>query len=226
MAFYKVHDNVPEDAVQGKAGLDAFFGNSTELIKNGGKARGLFDLAVCYSPGGWAISSVNFHDGRNYPCMCSNFPWASYSTTAESKAHAQAAKPATSHLQERSSFNWVESDSQATYNFLLGSGLYQSQDFYKYCTHSNKGKINPGNDCDEDKTVHWAWPEGKGYKDLHHPFSRCRSRPHDNPGCEAPNNNGWERNHHCNNGKVRRDYGMWADEIASEDAAAATALGL
>jgi hypothetical protein len=215
MAFYKDHDNIPVESRKGLKGLDSLYGNTT-AINSGGRARGLFTLAVCYSPGGQAISSVNSKKNRNYPCMCTKFPWAHGNAAAESTKHAPSLQnlprhmAAGSSLHKRGGYDWDQSDATASYNFFRGSGLFQSQDLHSYCTHEST-HVTPGNHCKEDKSVTWTWPEGNGYKHLVHPFTKCKCRGHEYVGCEAPHNNGWDENKKCGGGKARLNTGGAVD---------------
>ncbi|KEQ90836.1 hypothetical protein AUEXF2481DRAFT_44738 [Aureobasidium subglaciale EXF-2481] len=54
--------------------VDNFY--SVNSFQAGGKAHGMFNIPILYSPGGEAISSINSKKNRNYPCMAAALPWS------------------------------------------------------------------------------------------------------------------------------------------------------
>jgi hypothetical protein len=160
--------------------LDSFFG--PESAEAGGKAHGLFNIPILYSPGGQAISSINTPDNRSYPCVAAALPWSENS-------YGQPRS-----LQERDEA-WTENDPETMFQFLNVTGFYRYGDWWGYC--HGKGE-NHGNHCRGDKNIDWTGKFGKGqYKKIRHPFKHCKARKglQDSfVGCEGPKNNGYDNN--------------------------------
>jgi hypothetical protein len=160
--------------------VDSFFGPKS--AKAGGKAHGLFNIPILYSPGGQAISSVNTRANRNYPCMAAALPW---SKSNDPNQHA---------LQGRD-MEWTDNDPETMAQFLSATGFYHSGDWWGYCHGSRK---NHGNHCRGDESIDWTGKLGDNqYKKIRHPFKHCKSRKgHKNGfvGCEYPKNNGYDKN--------------------------------
>ncbi|KAI4758560.1 hypothetical protein E4T52_12167 [Aureobasidium sp. EXF-3400] len=160
--------------------MDGFFGPTT--AEAGGKAHGLFNLPILYSPGGQAISSINTRANRNYPCMAARLPWS------KDDSH----KPQS--LQGRA-VEWTDNDPATMLKFLKATGFYRSGDWWGYCHGS---RHHHGNHCRGDKSIDWTSKFGTDrYKKIRHPFKNCKARKgHGNSfmGCERPNNNGYDKN--------------------------------
>lgn len=174
---YSVSTGAPE----GKEDmLASFFGPAS--AKDGGKAHGLFNVPILYSPGGQAISSINNRHNRNYPCMAARLPWS------ENNDHQLRS------LQSRD-MKWTDNDPETMFQFMNATGFYKSCDWWGYCHGDGK---NHGNHCRGDKKINWQGAFGPDQcKKIQHPFKHCKARKgHDNGfvGCERPNNNGYDKN--------------------------------
>lgn len=159
--------------------MDSFF--SPESAEEGGKAHGLFNIPILYSPGGQAISSINTRDNRNYPCMAARLPWTESNDQQRS-------------LQSRD-MEWTDNDPETMFQFLNATGFYQSGDWWGYC-HGDRH--HHGNHCRGNEKIDWTGKFGPHqYKRIRHPFKHCKARKgHANGfvGCERPNNNGYDKN--------------------------------
>jgi hypothetical protein len=180
--YSKRHGYSPNSgAPEGSENLvDRFF--SPALITEGGKAHGLFNIPILYSPGGQATSSINTKHNRNYPCMAAALPWSE-------NGHGQRRS-----LRERDEA-WFENDPETMFQFLNVTGFYQSEDWWQYCT--DKGEHH-GNHCKGNKNIDWTGKFGEGqFGRIHHPFKHCKARKGDQHGfvgCEDPKNNGYDQN--------------------------------
>ena len=161
--------------------VDSFFGRAS--AEAGGEAHGLFNIPILYSPGGQAISSINSKDNRNYPCMAAKLPWSSgnhhlYSRDAEENDE-----------------KWTDNDPDTMFQFMNATGLYQSDDWWKYCTDTDD---HHGNHCEGNKNIDWKGKFGPNqFKKIQHPFKHCKARKGHKGGfvgCEKPHNNGYDEN--------------------------------
>jgi hypothetical protein len=122
---------------------------NSEKVRNVGKVPGMFMIPICRNPGGEAISSVWSNGGRNYPCMCGEFPWR---TTATDYWHI---------------------DKDETLRFLELSGFKFSEDWEDYC--SNHNKCNKREDIDFysmlDATRYPGDPPVASW--IQHPYREC-----------------------------------------------------
>jgi len=173
---YSVSTGAPE----GKEDmLGSFFGPAS--AEEGGKAHGLFNIPILYSPGGQAISSINTRHNRNYPCMAARLPWSENNDQQRS-------------LQSRD-MEWTDNDPETMFQFLNATGFYKSRDWWAYCHGDRK---NHGNHCRGNKKIDWTGKFGPDQcKKIHHPFKSCKARKgHDHGfvGCERPKNNGYDKN--------------------------------
>ncbi|CAD0115503.1 unnamed protein product [Aureobasidium uvarum] len=160
--------------------LDSFYGPKS--IEAGGRAHGLFNIPILYSPGGQAISSINSRHNRNYPCMAAALPWSTEHHNRDSSLEAR----------NSGSEKWADNDPKTMFQFLNVTGFYKSGDWWSYCTCSRK---HHGNHCRGNKKINWEGKFGPDqYKKIHHPFKECKGRKHDFVGCERPNNNGYDKN--------------------------------
>ncbi|KAG9943481.1 hypothetical protein KCU85_g8644, partial [Aureobasidium melanogenum] len=186
--------------------LDSFFGPKS--LEAGGKAHGMFNIPILYSPGGQAISSINSRDNRNYPCMSARLPWL------KSK-HGHDLS-----LEARDDEKWTDNDPETMFQFLNATGFYRSHDWWGYCHGQRK---HHGNHCRGNKNVNWQgkFPKDQ-YEKLQHPFRKCKGRGHGFKGCERPNNNGYDKNrpgdcggkHGMAEGFVAEDDTQWVNETA------------
>ncbi|THV83707.1 hypothetical protein D6D29_03681, partial [Aureobasidium pullulans] len=216
MTHLEAHGNQQLRPMVGTEGFETLFGNASATARGGGNARGIFMLPVCYTPGGQAISSINLKKGRNLPCMCSNFDFPGERLLAaglQPRSQLQAAK-----RRSAKRGGWT-GDIQASYNFIYSSGLYESKNFHRLCTHRRGARREHGNSCKQDKSITWTWgsggiEEGKetmGDTNLavaagkkpkkngrtQHPYKKCKSNKHKYVGCEKPNNDGHKQNKKC-----------------------------
>lgn len=191
MTYLKDHGNKIPKPQMGVEGLATLFGPDTAIMHGGGRARGIFNFPVCYTPGGQAISSINRKESRNMPCACSKFSFSGKHHMATDMNHAEIQAQA---LQKRDSGRW-HNDYKATYDFFLSSGIGTSKKFRRYCKR-NRGIDNKhGNSCHRKNHEHWSWPQGiVGPK---HPFHKCKTTGHKYIGCQQPNNDGHHQNKHC-----------------------------
>lgn len=229
MTNFEAHGNQQLRPMVGAEGFETLFGNTSAIAHGGGRARGLFTLSVCYTPGGEAISSINLKKGRNLPCACSNFNFPEERLLAaglQPRSQLQAAKKRSAKRG-----GW-SGDQQASFNFIYSSGLHESQDFHYLCTHG-RAKKRRGNSCKQDNSVTWKWPSGgleegnaatgdtnlataaakkkKKNKVTTHPYKKCRSNKHKYVGCETPHNDGHKQNKKCSKkamGLADMDYSM------------------
>jgi hypothetical protein len=190
--------------------LDSFFGPKS--ITAGGKAHGLFNIPILYSPGGQAISSINNNHNRNYPCMAAKLPWS------EDGHHHRS-------LEARDEA-WTENDPETMFQFMNATGFYTSGDWWSYCT--GKGNHH-GNHCKGNKNIDWKGRFGKGqYKKIQHPFKHCKARKGEKDGfvgCETPQNNGYDENgpgdcggsHVMSAGSVAEGDTQWSNGTVLDD---------
>lgn len=187
MTHLKDHGNKIPKPQMGIEGFDTIFGPNTAIVHGGGRARGLFNIPVCYTPGGQAISSINMKKSRNMPCACSKFSFSGKHHMAVDMDHSELQAQA---LQKRDSGGW-HNDYKTTYNFFLSSGIGTSGKFRKYCYHNREH----GNSCHRKNHEHWSWPQGtNGPK---HPYHKCKANSHEHVGCQKPHNDGHHQNKHC-----------------------------
>ncbi|KAG9668588.1 hypothetical protein KCU99_g7677, partial [Aureobasidium melanogenum] len=188
MTHLKDHGNKTPRPLMGAEGFDALFGPDTAIVHGGGRARGIFTIPVCYTPGGQAISSINFKKSRNMPCACSKFSFSGKHQLAAEMDHSELQAQA---LQKRDDGGRWNNDFDTTYKFFLSSGIGSSKKFRSYCRHSRKS----GNSCNRKNHKHWSWPQGvDGPK---HPFHKCKANSHEHVGCQKPHNDGHHENEHC-----------------------------
>ncbi|KAI5202612.1 hypothetical protein E4T39_04610 [Aureobasidium subglaciale] len=158
---------------------------SEKNIKEGGKAHGMFNVPILYSPGGEAISSINSKKNRNYPCMAAALPWFS-------KPGHGGSSENTLESRRKHRGSWTKNDPATMFQFLNVTGLYQSKDWWKYCNGRFK---HHGNHCRGNKAISWQGKFGAGqFKKIRHPFKHCTPRGHKFKGCEQPHNNGFKAN--------------------------------
>ncbi|KAG9513442.1 hypothetical protein KCV07_g8802, partial [Aureobasidium melanogenum] len=183
MGTFEQFKNQDSGSLKGADGFQTLFGNSSTMGNGGGRARGLFHLPVCYTPGGEAITSINTKEGLNYPCMCSTFDFNSKSaqnTPSEKQPSeneeqespgddVEQQSPPSDPLRARTlskrstgsdGGSWT-GDVDATHDFMLMSRMYSSGDFWQFCQRNRKGwKIweRHGNKCGVDKSQTWSWP--------------------------------------------------------------------
>ncbi|KAH0349688.1 hypothetical protein KCU83_g5437, partial [Aureobasidium melanogenum] len=187
MTHLKDHGNKLPRPQMGVEGFDTLFGPDTAIVHGGGRARGIFTIPVCYTPGEQAISSINFKKSRNMPCTCSKFSFSEKHHMAAEMDYIELQAQA---LQKRDAGGW-HNDYKTTYNFFLSSGIGSSHDFRSYCRSSRK----TGNSCNRKNHEHWSWPQGvDGPK---HPFHKCKANSHEHVGCQKPHNDGHHENEHC-----------------------------
>ncbi|KAH0335552.1 hypothetical protein KCU81_g8954, partial [Aureobasidium melanogenum] len=189
MTHLKDHGNKTPRPLMGVEGFEALFGPGKAIVHGGGRARGIFTIPVCYTPGGQAISSINFKKSRNMPCACSKFSFSGKHHRAAEMDHSEVQAQA---LQKRNDDEggW-QNDYKTTYDFFLSSGIGSSHDFRSYCRSGRKS----GNSCNRKDHEHWSWPQGvTGPK---HPFHKCKPNSHEHIGCQKPHNDGHHENKHC-----------------------------
>ncbi|KAJ4992722.1 hypothetical protein SVAN01_01768 [Stagonosporopsis vannaccii] len=107
---YWVYKNDVID-INGRANFDPM--NINQMIREPKvetRMLGVFTPAICFNPGGEAISGVLDKKGQNYPCMCGNFSW-------------------------RSGWSFDKDESP---KFMIRTKFSQSEDFEDACTHKNK----------------------------------------------------------------------------------------
>ncbi|KAG9664009.1 hypothetical protein KCU64_g957, partial [Aureobasidium melanogenum] len=119
MTHLKDHGNKLPRPQMGVEGFDTLFGPDTAIVHGGGRARGIFTIPVCYTPGGQAISSINFKKSRNMPCACSKFSFSEKHHMAAEMDYIELQAQA---LQKRDAGGW-HNDYKTTYNFFLSSGI-------------------------------------------------------------------------------------------------------
>ncbi|KAG9849042.1 hypothetical protein KCU98_g4706, partial [Aureobasidium melanogenum] len=201
---YSVSSGAPESEDM----VDSFFGPKS--LEAGGKAHGLFNIPILYSPKGQAISSINSRNNRNYPCMGAALPWSK-------KKHNHD-----SSLEARHDEKWTDNDPKTMFQFLNATGFYKSGDWWGYCHGARK---HHGNHCRGNEDVNWEGKFGSDqYHKLHHPFKKCKGRGHGFTGCERPNNNGYDKNrpsdcggkHNMAEGYVAEGDTQWFNETALE----------
>ncbi|KAI4741972.1 hypothetical protein E4T50_07599 [Aureobasidium sp. EXF-12298] len=188
MTHLKDHGNKIPRPAMGVDGLTTMFAPKNAIMHGGGRARGLFNIPVCYTPGGQAISSINLKKSRNMPCACSKFSFSGKHHMAAEMDHAEMQAQA---LQKRDDGGRWKNDFDTAYNFFLSSGIGTSEKFRSYCTHNREH----GNSCHKKDHEHWSWPQGtNGPK---HPFHKCKANSHEHVGCQKPHNDGHHQNKHC-----------------------------
>ncbi|KAI4722614.1 hypothetical protein E4T48_01066 [Aureobasidium sp. EXF-10727] len=200
MTHLKDHGNKTPKPPVGLEGFGSLYGPDTAITHGGGRARGLFTIPVCYTPGGQAISSINRKKSRNYPCACSKFPFSGKQHMARDLDHTELqARSLQTRDADDDGGSWPN-DHPSTYNFFLSSGIGQSKKFRNYCKHYRGARNTRGNGCHRKNKIDWHWPGGRdGPK---HPFHKCKSNPHKIVGCQQPNNDGWKQNKDCGKGKA------------------------
>jgi hypothetical protein len=175
---YSVSTGAPEGS---EDIVNSFFGPAGEA---GGKAHGLFNIPILYSPGGQAISSINTRDNRNYPCMAAKLPWSENNDQLPRSLQGQD-----------NDMGWTENHPETMFKFLNATGLYRSGDWWGYCHGSRE---HHGNHCKGNKDINWKGKFGPDqYHKIQHPFKHCKARKgHGNGfvGCERPHNNGYDKN--------------------------------
>lgn len=200
----------------GAEGFETLFGNASAVAKGGGRARGIFHLPVCYTPGGQAISSINLVKGRNLPCTCSKFNFPEQRLLGaglQPRSQIQTTEKRSVQRGGGGGGGGWTGDNSATYDFLLSSGLYESRSFQRLCKDHRHSRKKRGNHCKVDKSVSWTWPRGgleegkvigdttmaagKKKNQLRHPYKRCKSNNHKYVGCETPHNDSYKQNKKC-----------------------------
>ncbi|KAI4731246.1 hypothetical protein E4T49_00779 [Aureobasidium sp. EXF-10728] len=199
MTHLKDHGNKTPKPPVGLEGFGSLYGPDTAITHGGGRARGLFTIPVCYTPGGQAISSINRRRSRNYPCACSKFTFSGKHHKARDLDHTELQARSLRTRDADDGGSWPN-DHSSTYNFFLSSGIGQSKKFRNYCKHYRGARNTRGNGCHRKNKIDWHWPNGRdGPK---HPFHKCKSNPHKVVGFQQPNNDGWKQNKDCGKGKA------------------------
>lgn len=180
MTTFEQFRNKDSGSLMGATGFQTLFGNASAMGNGGGPARGLFNLPICYTPGGEAITSINTKEGLNYPCMCSMFNVKSQGQRSKSAGGEEQQESVDDEenqeqaddeeeesqndilsKRESSSGTWT-GDIDATHDFLVASRMYSSGDFRQFCQR-NKNKFKfweaHGNKCELDKSHTWSWPK-------------------------------------------------------------------
>ncbi|KAG9696501.1 hypothetical protein KCU95_g3579, partial [Aureobasidium melanogenum] len=193
MTHLKDHGNKTPKPQMGIEGFDTIFGPDTALVHGGGRARGLFNIPVCYTPEGQAISSINMKKSRNMPCACSKFSFSGKHHMAADMDHTEMQAHAMQKRDDDDS-DW-KNHYDTTHDFFLTSGIGSSKKFRRYCTHDRGAGNKHGNSCHKKDHEHWSWPQGvTGPK---HPFHKCKTNGHQHIGCQKPHNDGHHQNKHC-----------------------------
>jgi hypothetical protein len=162
MATFEQFQNKDSGSLKGVTGFQTLFGNASAMGNGGGSARGLSNLPVCYTPGGEAITSINSKEGLNYPCICSTFGSGSRGQRDELTEEEEYQSQNDTKLSKRteSGGTWT-GDVQATHDFLVVSGIYNSGDYRQFCQRNKsswKFWQQHGNKCEIDKSHTWSWP--------------------------------------------------------------------
>ncbi|KAK6002952.1 hypothetical protein QM012_000797 [Aureobasidium pullulans] len=89
MTHLKGHGNKIPKPAMGVESLATLFGPKTAIMHGGGRARGLFMIPVCYTPGGHAISSINRKRSRNMSCACCKFSFSGKNHMAADMDHSE-----------------------------------------------------------------------------------------------------------------------------------------
>lgn len=162
MANFEQFQNKDSVSLEGVTGFQTLFGNSSAMGNGGGPARGLFNLPVCYTPGGEAVTSINGKEGLNYSCMCSAFgsgPQSQQDKPTDDEEH-QSQNDTNLSKRTDSGGTWT-GDVEATHDFLVASGIYNSGDYRQFCQRNKsnwKFWQQHGNKCEIGKSHTWSWP--------------------------------------------------------------------
>ncbi|KAF2141039.1 uncharacterized protein K452DRAFT_334549 [Aplosporella prunicola CBS 121167] len=152
----------------------------------------LFDIPVCFNPGGETIAGLSTGKARNYPCMCGDFSWKDGYSEAKDE----------------------------TFDFLVKTGLGTSVDWDHQCIQENhnckegKSKIWKGKFPDKMKGDKWN-------SDINAPFNKCPKRAdskkrkgHLNKKWDMVDQKEWEANFPAKAGKGGATKSMaYADDL-------------
>lgn len=96
---------------------------------------------------------------------------------------------------QRPAEKWTDNDPETMFQFMNATGFYTSDDWWEYCTDSDK---HHGNHCEGNKDIDWRGLFGEDqYGKIQHPFKSCKARKgekHGFVGCERPHNDGYKGN--------------------------------